>query len=119
MSEVKDIPQEKLDRLWGHLFQIEKKTSKPLRGNPRYRDYTECPLENFAPDTDKAGRCFGGVGMSIVVYKSPRKVYRIHEYEDSDWWLELPEEKQLAITKWVVQKIKEHNETQTLSRNDG
>lgn len=116
MSEVEGATQKRLDRLWGHLIEIEEITGGVLRGKPRaYR--RSCPIALFAPNKDKEGRRFGYCIFSLGYgNKGTFKRYVPTYYKaDIDWWWDLPLSKQEAITKWIIQKIKERNETQKVS----
>lgn len=111
-TEVKGIPQEKLDRLWMHLLKIEELTGRKLRKTSRYT-LLDCPIENHTPGRDKEGKvfrhaCFSGYlayGTSCSLYK-----YEIYTFEDSEWWGGLNNEYRSAITKWVMKKLKQGNE---------
>jgi hypothetical protein len=102
--------QERLDRLWNHLLEVEKQTGKPLRKTPRY-NYQNCPIENFSPRYNSARYEFSYASSfgDIVYFKGwDNKNYFIYDIEDSKWFGKLSEEDAISINRWAKKKIKEY-----------
>ena len=108
MSEIKYVRQQRLDKLWKHLLELERATGGKLNEEPR-DDFDQCPIENFAPDEDADGFLFDYVGSSGNVYYWSN-TYQIYDWKDSHWWNSLSEAEQDSITEWVMKKIKERDE---------
>ncbi len=98
------VPQERLDRLMKHLYELEKQTGQRLRTTPRYY-LNDCPIENFAPG--KGFVYVGGTPPTIGKVYYSDKIYKIYEGEESEWWKRLPRKTRWLITKWVSQQLKE------------
>lgn len=105
-TEVEGIPQEKLDRLWMHLLKTEELTGRKLRKTPR-DNLSDCPICNFAPGRDESRREFLCVSISgTLQYEYPSR-YEIYTGADSLWWTSLNDKHCIAITRWVMKKLKE------------
>ncbi|MCJ7828668.1 MAG: hypothetical protein MUP81_02875 [Dehalococcoidia bacterium] len=116
MSIIEGIPDSKITRLKKHLLKVEKMTGGKLRQKKRGFS-PQCPIYNFAPDTDGNKRSFVGAGISIhygswvnkneVTYNNDLKLY---SEGDEYWWKRLTAKDKEAITRYIQQWIKDGKE---------
>jgi hypothetical protein len=100
MSEVIDAVR--LQGIKDSLLELEKRTGTPLRTEPRY-DSSGCPIENFAPDNNKAGDRFKSCWSGGTVRYTSDTEYLIYSYDDSHWWCNLSNDLSNQYTSSIIE----------------
>ena len=106
----------RFQRLTKHLEKVETLTGGKLRKTPRFTK-VECPIENFAPGIDKAGKELRYALTNGDVYYGrelfTRRKYAIYSSNDSAWWYDLSPKEKYEYTNATIKWLKERPEGET------
>jgi len=107
-SEIKGIPQYKLDRLMMHLRKAEEITGSKCIKSPRW-EAGKCPICRFCPSTILGKFHFqSGTNTGLHYYggNGESKDIDIFSASDSAWWNSLSRTQQTVVTRYVTQQLR-------------
>jgi hypothetical protein len=107
-SEIKGIPQGKLDRLMMHLRKVEEITGSKCIKSPRW-EAGKCPICRFCPSTIMGKFYFqSGTPTGLHYYggNGESKDIEIFSATDSAWWNSLSRPKQKEVTRYVIRQLR-------------